>query len=63
MSMPVTAARIVPMGAVLSDLRKKADECEEKAEQASEPEATKLREEAQQCRQWAASLRFGEWCS
>jgi len=61
--MRVTATKLIPMGAVLSDLRKKAEECEEKAEQASEPEATKLREEAQQCRRWAASLRFGKWSS
>jgi hypothetical protein len=46
----IAAPKIIPMGAVLSDLRKKAEACEEKAEQAPEPEASKLRAEAQQYR-------------
>ncbi len=40
-----------------------AAECEERAKQASEPEAAKLREEALLCREWIAALRSGKWHS
>jgi hypothetical protein len=54
---------IVPANATISALRKKAAECEEKAKQASEAEAAKLREEALLCREWIAALRSSKWHS
>jgi hypothetical protein len=38
--------KIIPASATISELKKKAAESEEKAKQASEPEAAKLRKEA-----------------
>jgi len=55
--------KIIPAGARISELKKKAAECEEKANQASEPEAAKLREEALLYREWIAALRSGKWHS
>jgi hypothetical protein len=55
--------KIMPSGGTISDLKKKATECEEKAKQASEPEAAKLREEALLYREWIAVLRSGKWHS
>ena len=54
---------IVPAGATISALKRKAKEYEEKAKQAPEPEAAKLREEALLCREWIAVLRSGQWHS
>ncbi|MGA7292738.1 MAG: hypothetical protein WBW53_13595 [Terriglobales bacterium] len=54
---------IIPASATISELKKKAAECEEKAKQAPEPEAAKLREEALLYRQWIAALRSGKWHS
>ncbi|MGA2347898.1 MAG: hypothetical protein ABSF93_17945, partial [Candidatus Sulfotelmatobacter sp.] len=54
---------IIPAGATISELKKKAERCEEKAKQVSEPEAAKLREEALLCREWIAALRSGKWHS
>jgi hypothetical protein len=54
---------IVPAGATISELKRKATECEEKAKQAAEPEAAKLREEALLYREWIAVLRSGKWNS
>ena len=51
------------VAATISELKKKAAECEEKANQASEPEAAKLREEALIYREWIAALRSGKWHS
>jgi hypothetical protein len=39
--------KVVPPGARIAELKKKAKECEQNAKQAVEPEATKLKEEAQ----------------
>lgn len=55
--------RIVPAGATISELKKKAAECEERAKQASEPEAAKLREEALLYQEWIAALSSGKWHS
>jgi len=55
--------RIVPAGATIAELKKKAADCEEKAKQTAEPEATRLREEALFCREWIAALRSGLWHS
>jgi hypothetical protein len=55
--------KIIPAGATISELKRKAAECEAKAEQASEPEAAKLREEALLYRDWIAVLRSGKWHS
>ena len=54
---------MIPAGATISELKKKAAECEEKAKQASEPEAAKLREEALLHREWIVALRSGKWHS
>ena len=54
---------IVPAGATVLELKKKATECEEQAKHAAEPEAMKLREEALLYRQWIAVLRSGKWHS
>jgi hypothetical protein len=40
------AMKMIPAGATIAELEKKAADCEEKAEREAEPEATKLREEA-----------------
>jgi hypothetical protein len=55
--------RIVPAGATIAELKKKAADCEEQAKQAAEPEATMLREGALLCREWIAALRSGLWHS
>lgn len=54
---------IIPAGATISELKKKAAECEAKAKQAAEPEAAKLTEEALLYREWIAVLRSGKWHS
>jgi len=55
--------KIIPAGATISELEKKAADCEEKAKQHAEPEATKLREEALLYREWIVALRSGKWHS
>jgi hypothetical protein len=55
--------RIVPAGATIAELKRKAADLEEKAKQAPEPEATRLKEEALLCREWIAALRSGLWHS
>ena len=55
--------RVVPAGATISELKRKAADCEEKAKQAAEPEAAKLREEALLFREWIAALQPGKWHS
>ena len=52
--------KIIPAGATIAELEKKATDCEEKAKRESEPEATKLREEALLYREWIATLRSGK---
>lgn len=55
------AMKLVPVGATIAELEMKALECEEKAKKESEPETTKLREEALLYREWIAGLRPGKW--
>jgi hypothetical protein len=55
--------KIIPAGATITELEKKAADCEEKAEREAGPEATKLREEALLYREWIATLRSGKWDS
>lgn len=59
----IVAPKIVPAGATISELKQKAADCEEQAKQASEPEATKLREQVLLYREWIAALRSGKWHS
>jgi hypothetical protein len=55
--------RLVPAGATIEELQKKAAACEEKAKGEPEPEATKQREEALLYREWIAALSSGRWHS
>jgi hypothetical protein len=55
------AMRLVPAGPTIAELEKKATDCEEKAKNEVEPEATKLKEEALLYREWITSLRSGNW--
>jgi hypothetical protein len=57
------AMKILPAGATIAELEKKAADCEEKAKREAEPEATKFREEALLYREWIATLRSGKWHS
>jgi len=57
------AMKLIPAGATIAELEKKAADCEEKAKQEAEPAATKLREEALLYREWIAALRSGRWHS
>ena len=55
--------KLIPAGATIAELEKKAADCEEKAKQEAEPEATKLREEALLYREWISALNSGKWHS
>jgi hypothetical protein len=55
--------RIIPSGATISELKKKAADCEEKAKQVPESEAGRLREEALLFRDWIAALQSRKWHS
>jgi len=55
--------KLIPVDATVADLEKKAADCEEKATQEAEPEATRLREEAMLYCDWIASLNSGRWHS
>jgi len=57
------AMKLIPAGATIAELQKKAGDCEEKAKQKAEPEATKLMEEALLYREWIAALSSGKWHS
>jgi hypothetical protein len=59
----VVMQRIVPAGATIAELKKKVADCERRAQQAAEPEATKLEEEALLYREWIAALRSAKWHS
>lgn len=59
----IVVQRIIPAGATISELEKKAADCEYNAKRHAEPEATKLREEALLYREWIAVLRSGKWHS
>jgi hypothetical protein len=51
----------IPPNAVLAELERKADDCELRAENAPEPQATALLEEAKQYRDWIGSIRSRTW--
>jgi hypothetical protein len=51
----------IPPTAVLAELDKKATECERRAKKEPEPQATALREEAKQYRDWIRSIQSGAW--
>ena len=53
--------KLIPAGATIAELEKKATDLEERARKEAEPEATKLREEALLYREWIATLRSGNW--
>lgn len=53
--------KIIPAGATIADLERKAAECEEQAESRPEPEAAALREKANQYREWIKALLSGKW--
>ncbi len=45
----------------IDELKKKAKDCELRAEQESEPKASELRDEAKLYRRWIALIRSGHW--
>jgi hypothetical protein len=53
----------VPKNASVTDLERQAKECEERTTKEPEPVASKLREQARICREWAARLRKRFWSS
>jgi hypothetical protein len=53
----------IPRDATVAEMERKAAVAEEKASKESEPRATELREEAKLYREWATSLRSGQWTS
>jgi hypothetical protein len=55
--------KIIPAGDVLTDLERKAADCEARAESELEPIATQLREKARVIRAWIADLKAGKWIS
>jgi len=55
--------KLVPAGATIEELQKKAAACDERAKCEPEAEATKLREEALLYREWMAALSSGRWHS
>jgi len=52
---------LVPAGATIAELEKKATDCDERAKKEAEPQAAKLREEALLYREWIAVLSSGKW--
>jgi hypothetical protein len=55
--------RIVPADDVIAELKKKAEEYEEKAKTELDEIATRFREKARECREWIAILTSGKWTS
>jgi hypothetical protein len=51
----------IPPDATVAELRQKADDCETRAKQESEPKASELREQAKLYRHWMAQIRSGHW--
>ncbi|MGA2073114.1 MAG: hypothetical protein ABSH52_06375 [Terriglobia bacterium] len=56
-----TSPNFVSPKATISELEKRASDCERRAAKAKEPLASQLRAEAESYRRWAASLRSGRW--
>jgi len=59
----INAMKIVPADETIADLKKKAAEYEEQARKQVGAIADRLREKAEQCRQWIAELKTGKWMS
>ena len=55
--------KIVPADASIAELEKKAAEYEEKAKTATDRIAARLRQKANLCREWIATLKRGKWKS
>jgi hypothetical protein len=55
--------KIVPADDTIADLKKKAAEYETLAMKEDGSIAVRLREKAEQCRQWIAELKSGKWIS
>jgi hypothetical protein len=55
--------KILPARETIEALEKRARECEEKAQSASESLARGLREKATLLREWAAALKNKKWMS
>ena len=55
--------KIVPAEETISGLKKQASEYELSAQKADEPEKSKLKDLAERCKEWSASLRTGAWIS
>ena len=51
----------MPAHVTLADLKKQADDCEQRAANEPEPLASELREEATLLRAWIEDLRSGRW--
>jgi hypothetical protein len=51
--------KIVPAKDTIATLKKQALECESSAQTAEGPEKSELQELAEQCKEWADSLRKG----
>lgn len=58
-----STTKIIPAHDTIADLEKNAVKYEEQADKEQEPVAARLREKAEQCRQWVTSLRTGMWKS
>jgi hypothetical protein len=54
---------IVPFEPQIEDLERQATELEKKAESASDPEVSRLKEAAKKRRAWIADLKNGRWHS
>jgi hypothetical protein len=54
---------IIPIADVLAELEQKSKDCDTRATQKTEPEATMLRELAELYRGWKKSLQSGLWTS
>ena len=55
--------QFIPAVDVISELERKASDCEKAAKEMPEPEATRLRKFAQLCHAWIMSLKYGNWTS
>lgn len=55
------STHFIPPKPTIEELENKAKDCEKRAEQAEEPDAAALRDEAKRYRYWAMSLKSGRW--
>lgn len=59
----VSTMKFVPADSSIAELKRKAAECEQKAEHEKEPLASQLKEEARMYRGWIAALKSKKWTS